>query len=424
MVDGEKSKSSLDGRFLYVPWMSYEGSKVFTSACKSVGIEARLSPKSDERTMELGSRYTSGDECYPEKVTLGGFLRAIEIEGPDKVAFFLPTSCGPCRFGQYAPYLKKILKDMGYDNIPVISPSSSDSYEGVGEYGDELVHTGWRALIASDILRKMLMKTRPYELHPGQTDEVMMENIDDVCRAVELRGIGHKKRLKEITLALTRSRDRFRAIPVDRSQDRPLIGVVGEIFCRLDTFSNEELVRKIEAYGGECWLSDVSEWIWHTNFERMDQLRRDGKRFSKDMLYAKIKNYVQKKEEHTLYGPLKEDLRGYEEAEETTELLEYSEPYLPYWGALGEMVLSVGKAIYLYKKGADGIVDISPFTCMNGIICEAVYPKVSSDHDSIPIRIFYFDGTQSDLDRDIGIFMELVQNYRRRKRQSGREKRL
>jgi len=30
-----------------------------------------------------------------------------------------------------------------------------------------------------------------------------------------------------------------------------------------------------------------------------------------------------------------------------------------------------------------------------------------------PIRNFYFDGTNSDLDRDIGIFLELARSYQR-----------
>ena len=53
---------------------------------------------------------------------------------------------------------------------------------------------------------------------------------------------------------------------------------------------------------------------------------------------------------------------------------------------------------------------------MNGIVTEAVYPRVSKDHDNIPIRVFYFDGTNSDLDRDVGIFLELAKTYKRRKK--------
>ena len=45
---------------------------------------------------------------------------------------------------------------------------------------------------------------------------------------------------------------------------------------------------------------------------------------------------------------------------------------------------------------ADGIADISPFTCMNSIASEAVTRHVSRDHENLPIRTFYFDDTQSD----------------------------
>jgi len=75
---------------------------------------------------------------------------------------------------------------------------------------------------------------------------------------------------------------------------------------------------------------------------------------------------VQHRDEHALLEPFKEDFIGYEEPD-VYEVLELAQPYLPRDGAMGEMVLNVGKAIYLAKKGADGIIDISPFTCMNGM---------------------------------------------------------
>ena len=53
---------------------------------------------------------------------------------------------------------------------------------------------------------------------------------------------------------------------------------------------------------------------------------------------------------------------------------------------------------------------------MNGIVSEAVYPSFSRDHDDIPCRVFYYDGVSRDMDRDIGIFMELVRGYMARKK--------
>jgi predicted nucleotide-binding protein (sugar kinase/HSP70/actin superfamily) len=128
-----------------------------------------------------------------------------------------------------------------------------------------------------------------------------------------------------------------------------------------------------------------------------------------------VRKKAQKHDEHVLLEPFRDDFVGYEEPP-VEEVLEAARPYLPADGALGEMVLNVGKAICLAKKGADGIIDISPFTCMNGIVCEAVYPRVSRDLGGIPIRNFYFDGTQSDLDRDLGVYLELARNYQKRKK--------
>jgi len=136
---------------------------------------------------------------------------------------------------------------------------------------------------------------------------------------------------------------------------------------------------------------------------------------SRAMLAAYIKNHIQHKDEHRLIKVFEEDFRGYEEPS-IQRIFQYSEPYRPHEGALGEMTLSVGKAVFHYHQGCGGVVDVSPFSCMNGIVTQAIYPQVSSDHDDIPIRNFFFDGTQTDLDRDVGIFMELARSYRARKK--------
>ena len=126
-----------------------------------------------------------------------------------------------------------------------------------------------------------------------------------------------------------------------------------------------------------------------------------------------MRKRVQKRDEHVLVEPFQEDFGGREEPD-IYEVLECARPYLPREGAFGEMVLNVGKVVYLAKKGAAGIIDISPFTCMNGIVCEAIYPRLSRDLGGIPIRNFYFDGTQSDLDRDLGVYMELARSYQKK----------
>lgn len=414
----QNAKNRLEGRKLWIPRMTYAGARTMAAVFRSTGIDAEATPESNDRTLELGGLHSSGEECYPEKVTIGDFLRIIHSEDfdPDRTAFFMPTAEGPCRFGQYAPYLKKVLADIGLENVPVISPTSKNSYDGLGDHAADMMRQAWRGLVAADILRKMLLKTRPYETVPGAADEAFERGIELIERVLEKPDLASKKRLAMLTEAMTEARDIFRDVPARYVKGRPLIGVVGEIFCRLNTFSNCEAVRRIEAHGGEAWLSDVSEWVWYTNWSQRELLRRDGKKISLQMLGAIIKNEVQRRDEAKLLEPFNGEFVGYEEPHNIyKDVLAPGWPYLPADAALGEMALSVGKSIYLHRKGADGIIDISPFACMNGIVSEAVYHAVVEDYDEIPIRNFYFDATSSNMDRDLDIFMELATGYQARK---------
>ena len=350
-------------------------------------------------------------------MTVGDFLRVCRQPGfdPAKTAFMMPTAHGPCRFGQYAPYLRQLMDEMGYHDVVVFSPSSDDGYEGYDDPQGSMSRNLWMGVIAGDLALKFLLKTRPYETHAGDSDEVFHETIADFDRILSQPGITLRKRRAEVAAGVERMRDRYRAVPARYEKGRPLIGLVGEIFCRQNTFSNDDVARRVEKFGGECWLSDITEWIWYVNAYVEDNIVQSKGRFNLDMLKLKLKTSVQHRYEHAMLAPLKEDFRGYEEPHDVREVLAASEPYLPTRGCVGEMVLSVGKAIYLSRKGADGILDISPFTCMNGIISEGVYPAVSEANDGLPIRICYFDGMNTSIDRDIEIFLDLARAYQARK---------
>ena len=398
--------------------MAVAAARLTAAAFRSVGVQATVTPDSAAETLELGGLYSSGEECLPHKITIGDFLRVCRSPGFDarRTAFFMPAANGPCRFGQYSDYLRRTLDELGHGDALVVSPTTADGYDGVGEHASELKRTVWLAIVVGDIFTKLLLKTRPYETTAGDADTAFDASLTDAERVLADGGLKIKGRLAGLVGAVTRGRDRFRAIPARYERGRPLIGLVGEIFCRMNTFSNEDTARRIERLGGECWLSDICEWIWYTNWWReYDEARTRG-RFTLPMLKLKLKARYQHHYEQTLLAPVRDDFVGHEEPHDVRIVLKNAAKYLPATGALGEMVLSVGKAIYLYGKGADGIIDISPFTCMNGIVAEAVYPAVSEDHDHIPIRSLYFDKVNTHIDRDLEIFLELARAYQHRKK--------
>lgn len=412
----DASRAGLMARRLYIHRMA-DGAECLAAALRSVGMDAVVLPPSDARTLELGARHLAGEECLPAKVTLGDFLKVTETPtfDPACAALVMPTTEGPCRFGQYAPYIRKVFRELGYPEVQVISPTSGDGYQQVGNLGPELTRTAWRGFVAWDILRKLLLRTRPYEGTPGDADKAYGISLRELCTVLEKRGLRHRARLEALTATLVRIRDRFGAIPARYERGRPLIGIQGEIFCRMNEFSNDALIRRLEACGGEAWLSDVSEWVWYCNYDQERCLRREGRRLSFTMLGAKLRDLIQRADEVALRAPFAEDFLGYEDPKEIEEILRVGDRYLPQAGAAGEMVLSAGKVDCFFRKGVDGIIDISPFSCMNGIVSEALYPRQSQEHAGLPIKSFYFDGTGRDITHDLEIFLELARTYQRRK---------
>jgi predicted nucleotide-binding protein (sugar kinase/HSP70/actin superfamily) len=406
----------LTGKRVFIPPMAYGSARAFAAGFRSLGVSAELTPPSDARTSELGARYTSGDECFPAKVTIGDFMRVLDRDDvdPARTVFFLPTADGPCRFGQYSSYLRHLLDSSGFPQVEVLSPTSRNAYGGLGALARPFVRTAWRMLVAADVLQKLLLQHRPYERRPGAADAAFEECLEDVCAAVEHGPTSPAPQLRALREALVRCRLRFVGLHTQPDSSRPLIGVVGEIFCRLNTFSNENAVRRLEQAGAEVWLSGITEWVWYTVAEQFRKLRLHRRTVSMEGASTWLRSRVQHHDEQVLLEPFADAIRGYEEPG-VEEVVHAARPYLPVDGALGEMVLNVGRSIRLAAKGVDGIIDISPFTCMNGIVCEAVYPRVSRDLNGMPIRSLYFDGTTQDLEADLGVYIDLARSYQRRK---------
>jgi predicted nucleotide-binding protein (sugar kinase/HSP70/actin superfamily) len=402
----------LAGKIMYVPAMAEGSVEAICAALRWMGVEAVPTPRSDGRTLELGGKYTSGEECFPAKITMGDFLKIVEQPGftARRTIFLMGTTDGPCRFGQYAPCLKKVLRELGYADVRVLSPKGEHGYSDFQDFDTAFVRTAWRALVSADVLRKLLLQTRPYETEAGAADCAFHSSVADLCETVEGSCSDFSCQLAAIQGSLGRARVRFHSVPANFAHVRPLIGILGEIFCRLNTFSNQELVRRLEAHGAECWMTDIAEWIAYTNMEEVRNLRLAGRSYSWSLMKSKLRARIQRSDEHALRLLFEEDFHGYEEPS-IDEVLQLAYPYLPFGGAEGEMVASLGRGAYLAKHGVDGLVDISPFTCMNGVVSEAIYPKLSRDHGGIPIRSFYFDGQQSDLERDIEIYLELARSY-------------
>jgi predicted nucleotide-binding protein (sugar kinase/HSP70/actin superfamily) len=183
-------------------------------------------------------------------------------------------------------------------------------------------------------------------------------------------------------------RDIFRSIPIDREERRPIIGVVGEIYVRLHQFCNQEVVRQIEDLGGEAWVAPFSEWIHYQTNRYIANGKRDWKLF--DIIAGTAFHSQQEKDEKKLLEPFRDDLLDWDEPT-TKEVLDISEEYMDA-SFEGEAILSIGKAVDYAQKGCSGILNIIPFSCMPGMIVNAISKKVREQNGNIPWLNIDYDG--------------------------------
>ncbi len=393
----------LEGRTLYIPYMG-DHSYALAAGLRGLGVSAEVFGFSDEESVEYGRQYTTGKECYPLTVTTGDMIKKIHEPGfdPEKTAFLMPSGTGPCRFGQYNMFHRLVLQELGCD-VPIFAPNQdSNFYDELKEIsGKDPSKTLWLALAGTDILYKALFDTRAYEVNSGETNEVFARSRKRLCDALEFGGSAYK--------AMEQNAKDFRGVNVDKSRKKATIGIVGEIYVRSHSFCNESVIDKIEALGGKVWLASMAEWIYYTNYTRMQHVKID-KQYLK-LAQNMIKDKFQTLMEHRLAKPF-HGIIEYLEETDTKGILNYSDRYVDR-SFEGETTLSIGKTIDYYHHGLSGIINVMPFGCMPGTIVTALLKKVREDYENIPVISLAYDGTQhAGTDTRLEAFMHQAKQYR------------
>jgi predicted nucleotide-binding protein (sugar kinase/HSP70/actin superfamily) len=127
-----------------------------------------------------------------------------------------------------------------------------------------------------------------------------------------------------------------------------------------------------------------------------------------------LTDYYQKKDEHHLEKVFKGHLRKIGEPK-TQSLFKKAKPYIDS-SFEGEAILSVGKTIDFAKRGASGIVNIMPFTCMPGTIVSTLLKRYQEENNNIPILNMAYDGQeQTNTLTRLEAFMYQAREFQKRK---------
>lgn len=349
---------------------------VAASLIRSLGGEVIIPPFTSKKTLSIGTKYSPEAICLPYKLVLGNYIEAAE-SGAEAVIMI--SSPGICRLGEYSKSIRNALDDLGYP----LKYIDLDLYKGkftemfnclVDITGNKNVFKivgGLRLAISKifvlDNLDSTLSFYRAREYNTGQAENAYKKGIKWIDQA------SNRKELKEAHIEAV---NEIKKTSIDETREVLNVDLTGEIFMVLDAFSNQNLERELGKLGVQTRRSmTLGGWIKS----------------------AIIPKAFRKEETHIE--------RAYK----------FAKPYL-LRDIGGDAIESVSDVAYATHTGADGIIHISPFTCMPEIMSQNIFPAMRQD-GAIPILALVLDeqtGRAGYITR-LEAFVDLM---RRRKRQS------
>lgn len=396
-----------DRKMIYIPYMCDQG-YMLAAAMRAFNMKVEVLEPTNTETLDVGLNFCIGRECLPCLTTTGDIVhRAKQPDfDPKKSAFFMPTTTGSCRFGNYNVLQQSILEQEGLYGIEFISPTADNSYKGFGERPAQLRLLIWQGAVASDLLIRLLHEHRPYEVNKGQTDQVYKQCLEILAQATEAGGG------KKLVEAMRQVAKLFEGISLNCKEERPRIGIVGEIYLRFNSHVNLDIARQVEQMGGEVQIASIIEWLYYTNWAYLKDTRTYGKpiEFIKMYLTDKYQRHI----EHSLLKPVAHLLKHPEETH-TSILMENLMPYY-HPDLSSEAILSMGSAIDFGRRDFAGIINVMPFSCMPGIITAGMAPRIRADLDNIPwLDISYDAQGGTNIKTRLEAFLYQAVQFKRRK---------
>lgn len=317
---------------------------------QSLGAKVVIPPANSNEALELGVRNSIEGICLPYKLNLANYMMALNKGANTLMMFQAP---GSCRLGNYTKMAQKTLKQMGYKFDMVIFDMYKSKMVQTLQAFWHVTHClnpycyykgfslGFNKLFAIDTAERLLFYTRPRELNKGDAEKCYHKWLKI---ADETNSVRKAKRLKKQVI------EDFKKIPIDKDKKVPKVYLIGEFFVLLDPYTNQNIEKELGEMGVEVQRQIMfSDWLEHV--------------LKPSIFY--------KKESHR------------------ERCVKYAKKYMKR-AIGGECIETIGDTVYAAKHGIDGIIHISPFSCMPEIVAQNILPKVSKN-ENIPVLSLVLD---------------------------------
>ncbi|MGV8074701.1 MAG: acyl-CoA dehydratase activase [Syntrophobacteraceae bacterium] len=354
-----------------------------TGALKASGCKTVLLPPTDEHSWNLGLKHAYGRECHPFISFTGDLLKAAERPdfNPREACYFGPSYFGPCLLPQYPLALHLILERLGLADVTVMNITDASNMKELGSAYLIRMAVG---LYAIDRMYKWKTEVEPYEAEKGEVDRVYRQILIDLEE-----GLAEGRFFRTLKKSVTR----FKSTPLAADAGaRPRIGIVGDIYTRVNEHSNNHLYKRLNQLGFEVWTSgsviDVSLLAME---QRHSELFRQGSSaagFAATALIPMLKIarlLIDRYFPRSIRTPQERQFPAIRRA---------SSKYVSFW--IDKVLsLNLNRIEEFHKAGADGVINVMCHNCMLGTVTASLSKSIRGDLDDIPLCSLVYGGLKS-----------------------------
>lgn len=378
---------------ILVPQMAPIHFELLEKAVQSSGYKVELLRECTPHTVETGLKYVNNDACYPSILVTGQMIEALESGKYDlnKTALIMSQTGGGCRATNYIGFIRKALKDAGFENIPVISFNIVGMEKMPGfKLTVPLMERLLKCVVYADLLQKMLTKNRAYEIHKGET-QALFNSWMDKCKVLI-----EKSNSKEFKQSIYDIVNDFEKIELDTSIKKPRVGIVGEVLIKYHPFGNNFVADLLEKEGAEVILPDFMGFVkfMATHKITFNTLLKTDKTKAKIFKMAiKLIDILEKDVRIALANSKK----GYLPPCDIWHLEEQVKDVLSIGNQTGEGWFLTAEMIEYIENDIPNIVCVQPFACLpNHVVGKGVIKTIRDKYPEANISPVDYDPGASE----------------------------
>jgi len=383
-------------RTLIVPDFSPFTSPPIVRPFMDLGYKIVQLPAPNHASVDVGLKYTNNEICYPGIITIGDLIKALQSGNYDlsHTAIGFSQTGGQCRATSYPSMIKKALIAAGFENVPVVTLSTSlsvlNDQPGFKFNTKDYLYKAAIGMMFNDALSDMYHSTIIREKCKGETQAIADKYLNWYMNGTT--AVTKTALLEWLECAV----QDFNAIETN-SGDHPRVGIVGEIYVKYNAFSNNHVAQWLMDQGIEVVMPSFFEFfdggmVIEEHAVKTNVRKRDT--------YWLLTVLGQKLVSHFLreFAAVMQGYRRFHPHKSIHDIAARAQEILSLNHQYGESWLIAGEVSSFALDGVNNVLCLQPFGCIaNHVIAKGVQKRLQEKYPQLNLLFLDADAGVSEV---------------------------